>query len=252
MVRQILVCCVAALVIEASTGCQLIMEDLKAQEAGSDANDADTDATMSGPSDTGTDALEAAAQLDASSEQPDGSAADAEAGMLPLDTGAPDAGPPDAGPPDAGPPACDGAASRVFFEDGDEDGFGDPDSFEVACTAPDGYVSVAGDCNDENEAVHPEQPEFFGDGYPTPGSGRISFDYDCDGDEVPAPGQAVANPQGCQGLLPCTGAGYVEAARRNVPGANDHCGSRTVLSCAALLACSGGTQVATDTPYICH
>jgi hypothetical protein len=247
--RQILVCCVAALAIGASSGCQLIMEELKAKEAGtdgagtdaeSDANDADTDATMTGPSDAGADAQEAA-QLDASSEQPD-SADDAEAGMLPFDTGA----------PDADPRACDGAASRVFFEDGDEDDFGDPSSFEVACTAPDGYVSVAGDCNDENDTVHPDQTEFFGEGYPIPGSGRISFDYDCDGDEVPAPGQALANPQGCQGLLPCTGAGYVEAARRNVPGANDHCGSGTVLSCAALLVCAGGQQVPAATPYVCH
>jgi hypothetical protein len=249
MARQILIYCVAALAIGVSTGCQLIMEELEAKDAGtdeagtdagSDANDADTDATMTDPSDAGADALEAAVQLDASG-QPD-SAADAEAGTLPLDTGA----------PDADPRSCDGAAPRVFFEDGDEDGFGDPSSFEVACTAPDGYVSVAGDCNDENEAVRPDQAGFFGDGYLIPGSNLVSFDYDCDDEEKAGPGQDRASPQGCQGVLPCTGAGYLEAGSRDVPRANEHCGSKTILTCPALLACASGQELPTDTPYVCH
>jgi hypothetical protein len=250
MMREIFVRCAAALAIIAVTGCQLIMEELEAEDAGSDGSAADPDATIIGPSDAGADAAEAA-PVDAGEEpdvasadaSPDAEAdADADAAVAPID----------AGLPDADPGACDGAGSRVFFEDGDKDGYGDPTSFQVACTAPADYVSAGDDCNDDNNAVHPEQTGFFGDGYRIPGSNLVSFDYDCDGDEIAGPAQERASPQGCQGVLPCTGAGYVEAARRNVEGANDHCGSTTILTCAALLVCTGGQQSTTDTPYVCH
>jgi hypothetical protein len=241
MLRRILVCCMAAVAACASAGCQLIMEELEEPvDAGSDASEADNDATIPGSSDADTDAT-GAPLLDAS-EVSDAASPDAEAGMLPFDAGA----------PDANPPACDGAGSRVFFEDGDDDGYGNPSSFEVACTAPAHHVSTGGDCNDENASVHPDQTDFFGEGYRIPGSGLVSFDFDCDDEEVAGPGQDLASAQGCQGLLPCTGAGYLKAARRDVRHANDYCGSRTILSCAALLVCTGGQQSTTDTPYVCH
>lgn len=234
----------AALATCASAGCQLIMEEIEHKEAGidagSDASGADDDATTPSPSDAGTDATDAV-QPDAA-DLPDAASADAEAGTPPFDAGA----------PDANPAACDGAGSRVFFEDSDHDGYGNPSSFEVACTAPADHVSTGGDCNDENASVHPNQTEFFGDGYLIPGSNLVSFDYDCDDEEVAGPGQELASAQGCQGLLPCSGAGYLKAERRDILHANEYCGSTRILSCAALLVCAGGAESTTGTPYVCH
>jgi hypothetical protein len=237
-----LVRCVAALAFGTSGGCQLILDEITyvdaGADAGTDASDARADTNSGAPSDAA--AAAEAAVVDAS-EQPD--AADADAGMALADASA---------PPDADPRGCDGAGSRVFFEDADEDGYGNPSSFEVACSAPAGYVSEGGDCHDDNGQVHPDQTEFFGQGYLLPGSNLVSFDYDCDGEEVEGPGQNRANPQGCEGFLPCSGAGYVEAERRDVPRANHHCGSRTILSCGIGLAICTGNVSEADSPYVCH
>lgn len=45
--------------------------------------------------------------------------------------------------------------ASTFFEDDDGDGFGDPDSSLVACTAIPGFVSDASDCDDRVDTVHP-------------------------------------------------------------------------------------------------
>src|SRR5690606_28601213 len=62
---------------------------------------------------------------------------------------------------------CDGFADRgvaldagatLWYADADEDGYGDPEAHLAACTEPEGYVDVAGDCDDdpdEGAAVHP-------------------------------------------------------------------------------------------------
>lgn len=54
---------------------------------------------------------------------------------------------------------CDGQADEgvklTFYQDLDSDSYGNPAKTQQACTAPTGYVSRAGDCNDTNSAVYP-------------------------------------------------------------------------------------------------
>ena len=53
--------------------------------------------------------------------------------------------------------------SVPFYEDGDEDGFGEilEEDMEptLACSAPDGFVELTGDCNDNNDTIHPDIDE---------------------------------------------------------------------------------------------
>ncbi len=89
---------------------------------------------------------------------------------------------------------CDGADNNcnnlvdefvksTFYEDGDQDEWGDVASTVEACEPPPGYVATSGDCDDDDETSHPGAPELcdgadnncngtFDEGYP---------DYDSDG-----------------------------------------------------------------------
>ena len=74
---------------------------------------------------------------------------------------------------------CDGDTDEssaidadTWYEDADEDGYGDPDSTEDACDQPSGYVANATDCDDANDENNPEAQEDCGD----------AEDNDCDGD----------------------------------------------------------------------
>jgi hypothetical protein len=49
----------------------------------------------------------------------------------------------------------DGLREIKFYEDLDEDGFGNPDKKQRACAAPEGYVENNWDCNDEDANVNP-------------------------------------------------------------------------------------------------
>ncbi len=60
----------------------------------------------------------------------------------------------------------------VFFRDADEDGFGDPDVRTGSCAVPDGFVEVAGDCDDASARYNPGAVE---DDCTDPA------DYNCDG-----------------------------------------------------------------------
>ena len=92
---------------------------------------------------------------------------------------------------------CDGDADEDldyvdWYADADGDGFGDPDqpwSDNPACEPPDGYTDDAGDCDDEDPAIHPDAEELC-DG----------ADSDCDGvlDEQEADGDG-------DGVPPCDG-----------------------------------------------
>ncbi len=63
--------------------------------------------------------------------------------------------------------AIDGAS---WYRDLDGDGYGGESTTRSACEAPDGWVSDASDCDDQNDAVHPAAEEWCDD-----------LDNDCDG-----------------------------------------------------------------------
>ena len=58
---------------------------------------------------------------------------------------------------------CDGevdeGVTTVFFIDLDDDGWGAPDTTIDACAEPEGYASLAGDCDDGAANVHPDATE---------------------------------------------------------------------------------------------
>jgi len=71
---------------------------------------------------------------------------------------------------------CDGEIDEglgdnvPWYRDGDDDGYGDPDTSMEACEAPDGYVADATDCDDAEAAINPGADELCN-----------GVDDDCDG-----------------------------------------------------------------------
>jgi hypothetical protein len=63
------------------------------------------------------------------------------------------------------------SATQIFYEDSDNDGYGDINSTIVASAAPNGYVSDNTDCNDNNSSINPGAEEIFTD----------DIDNNCDG-----------------------------------------------------------------------
>ena len=84
---------------------------------------------------------------------------------------------------------CDGRVDEglilEYYADLDGDGYGDALTTVSACTLPDGYVKVAGDCNDASSAIHPGQEDVCGDDIDYNCDGSTGFD-DLDGDGVAA------------------------------------------------------------------
>ncbi|MES2640812.1 MAG: FG-GAP repeat protein [Myxococcota bacterium] len=85
------------------------------------------------------------------------------------------AGPSDNKPGDdtGGDSGTDTACTAAFFADNDGDGFGAGDA-RSGCVVPDGYVSVDGDCADDDATRFPGGVEVCGD----------AIDQDCDGADV--------------------------------------------------------------------
>jgi large repetitive protein len=48
---------------------------------------------------------------------------------------------------------------NIFYEDLDDDGFGNDNSTLESCQTPEGYVTNGNDCNDENDDIYPSAPE---------------------------------------------------------------------------------------------
>lgn len=65
----------------------------------------------------------------------------------------------------------DDGSSFVFYLDYDSDGYGDPLSVIEACAPPEGYVTIALDCNDLDTNISPSSDEICDE-----------IDNDCDGD----------------------------------------------------------------------
>jgi hypothetical protein len=97
---------------------------------------------------------------------------------------------------------CDGAVDEGvtprWYADRDGDRAGDPGSFIDQCTAPDGYVADASDCNDSTLYIGPGQPELC-DG----------FDNNCNTltDESGCPSGCAGRTYGGRGYMFCWGDG---------------------------------------------
>ncbi len=59
----------------------------------------------------------------------------------------------------------DAVDMEVWYDDWDNDGFGDPDMLysTTACSMPEGYVADSSDCDDEDSRINPEAEEVCGD-----------------------------------------------------------------------------------------
>lgn len=89
-----------------------------------------------------------------------------------------------------------GKPDQFYYVDMDEDGFGDPTQFVATClpSPPEGFVAIAGDCNDNNPAINPGAPEVPCDGQ----------DNNCNGlaDDRNLPSPLVTNDTICSGETP--------------------------------------------------
>ena len=70
---------------------------------------------------------------------------------------------------------CDGEIDEEllveFYLDADGDGYGTQDETILECSALDGYAEYSGDCDDDNDLIHPQAPEQCDE-----------IDNDCDGE----------------------------------------------------------------------
>ena len=64
----------------------------------------------------------------------------------------------------------DGALRNTYYQDSDQDSYGNPNASTQACSAPAGYVSNSSDCNDADAAIKPGATEICDD-----------VDNNCDG-----------------------------------------------------------------------
>ncbi len=96
---------------------------------------------------------------------------------------------------------CDGVVddaaldAALWHSDADGDGFGDPDAGVAACTAPDGYVADASDCNDADGAITPDVACDWSVRLAVPGLAEL-YAYSAVAQLVDCDGAALAVPAG--------------------------------------------------------
>ena len=124
----------------------------------------------------------------------------------------------------------------TFYQDADGDGVGGNNSVQ-GCTAPTGYTSAGGDCDDANANVFPGQTAFFGATFLK--GGLPSFDYNCDGNEIESAAFTTDHFVGVCGAA-CDNVGYLTASpTRSGAGVDSYCGSTRYKTCT-----TSGTPVA--------
>jgi hypothetical protein len=101
--------------------------------------------------------------------------------------------------------SCQGCTKTTYYQDKDDDDYGDSAKQTVQCTAPAYSAERGGDCDDGEAKVHPGQQTFFT--VPTKPGGS-SFDYNCDNKsdrEYPKMESCALDKTSGQ----CVGAGWV-------------------------------------------
>jgi hypothetical protein len=78
----------------------------------------------------------------------------------------------------------EGLATETYYEDWDEDGYGDPDVDMDDCEQPDGYVANDEDCNDLDEDVYPGADEDSDDDIDSNCDGWMHDYLECADDEI--------------------------------------------------------------------
>lgn len=105
---------------------------------------------------------------------------------------------------------CDGTIDEdpelVFYEDVDDDGFGDDALPASACTAPAGHVSDGGDCDDGDDAIFPGAAESCSDATDDDCDGRTDCEDDACDLDVACAACVDADSDGWFALGSCSGA----------------------------------------------
>lgn len=133
---------------------------------------------------------------------------------------------------------CDGNPNNgcepltTFYKDGDGDGVGGASTM-LACAAPSGFAARGGDCDDTNARVFPGQATYFGTPYTNP-AGAVTYDYDCDGNEVESASTLGDHFIGTCGAG-CDNLGYLSTGRTGA-GVDAYCGSTRYRTCVSTLA----------------
>ena len=127
--------------------------------------------------------------------------------------------------------ACQAQCSITFYRDADADGFGSSANTILACSAPPGYVSIGGDCNDNDPRVNPAAAEVC--------DGK---DNNCDG-QVDENASASCGP----GRVCTSGVCVLACVPRTCGQVGANCGT-VADGCGGSLNCGTCAAVANGTP----
>ncbi|MEC7947457.1 MAG: putative metal-binding motif-containing protein, partial [Myxococcota bacterium] len=103
----------------------------------------------------------------------------------------------------------DAVDANPYYRDGDEDGYGNPDSMMHACERPPGYIDNGDDCDDDAPSAFPGAEEICNDG----------IDQDCDADDSDCLRQGQVSLADADARI--LGAGAGDRAGTSIAGAGD-------------------------------